>query len=606
MSWEVPIMRSKTSFFNGTIFRKCLTRYWPLWLLYATVLTFAVPVRLSSNLRWIEAPGRVLRAGTILYESAEVLPVLTVIFGVVIAAAMFDFLFSTRGTGLMASLPVRRENVFFSCFGAGAAILLSSDLLIGLFTLLVEATSGAVHLASLLTWMGALAMESLTFYSIAVFCAVLTGHVLILPCLYVLLNFGAPILQMLLQTLVQMFVYGVNGSVPGIAWLSRLSPCVTLVARTGATYPVDDYAARYDCGFHAAIGFSGWGVIAVYFAVGLALAVCALLVFRRRRMETAQDTCSIPWLRPVLKYIVTFYCALGFPLFIRLFFGYNNVASLPLFLVLVVLGTAIGYFVSEMIIHKSLRVFRGRWKGLLVAAAACCLFVCALNFDVFGYAGQVPETATIERVTVGVYGDHYTITDDAPEAIETMRELHKSLFSHRTLHVNSTEKTWVSLNYVLKDGSTVSRRYYVSVEEAQKAPDSDARRLEALLNSPDVRNDGHVAEIDVTPESIDYAHVSYTDRETDEYQEQPLTAGEAYALYRDGILPDLEAGAFGGAHLFTDEAYEDGAYGADVEIWLYWTDADGAEKGQALDFFLTPASKNTIAWLEAHEIHVAP
>ena len=31
MNWEVRTMRSKTSCFNSTLFKKNLSRYWPLW-----------------------------------------------------------------------------------------------------------------------------------------------------------------------------------------------------------------------------------------------------------------------------------------------------------------------------------------------------------------------------------------------------------------------------------------------------------------------------------------------------------------------------------------------------------------------------------------------
>ena len=34
MNWEVLIMKSKTSFFNATVFRKDITRFAPLWALY--------------------------------------------------------------------------------------------------------------------------------------------------------------------------------------------------------------------------------------------------------------------------------------------------------------------------------------------------------------------------------------------------------------------------------------------------------------------------------------------------------------------------------------------------------------------------------------------
>lgn len=43
-------MQSKTSFFNRTIFRKCLTRYWPLWLGYAFVLFLMLPLPLLNRL----------------------------------------------------------------------------------------------------------------------------------------------------------------------------------------------------------------------------------------------------------------------------------------------------------------------------------------------------------------------------------------------------------------------------------------------------------------------------------------------------------------------------------------------------------------------------
>ncbi len=31
MNWEVRTMRSATSYFNGTLYRKTLARFWPLW-----------------------------------------------------------------------------------------------------------------------------------------------------------------------------------------------------------------------------------------------------------------------------------------------------------------------------------------------------------------------------------------------------------------------------------------------------------------------------------------------------------------------------------------------------------------------------------------------
>lgn len=43
MNWEVQTMPSKTSFCNGTEFRKCLSRWWPLWVIYGVILFIMLP-----------------------------------------------------------------------------------------------------------------------------------------------------------------------------------------------------------------------------------------------------------------------------------------------------------------------------------------------------------------------------------------------------------------------------------------------------------------------------------------------------------------------------------------------------------------------------------
>ena len=38
MSWEVRTMQSVKSCFNGTLCRKNLTRFWPIWALYGVIV----------------------------------------------------------------------------------------------------------------------------------------------------------------------------------------------------------------------------------------------------------------------------------------------------------------------------------------------------------------------------------------------------------------------------------------------------------------------------------------------------------------------------------------------------------------------------------------
>ena len=61
MNWEVRTMRSGTSCFNGTLYRKTMARFWPLWALYGLFWMFAIPLNLMNRyfnyLRWTGGTG---------------------------------------------------------------------------------------------------------------------------------------------------------------------------------------------------------------------------------------------------------------------------------------------------------------------------------------------------------------------------------------------------------------------------------------------------------------------------------------------------------------------------------------------------------------------
>ena len=607
MSWEVPTMQSKTSFFNRTIFCKCLTRFWPLWLGYAFVLFLMLPLPLLNRLN-VSTYGAYYGTPVqnfVLEQTPVALPMLSCIFGVLVAAAMFDFLFTARGTGLMASLPVRREGVFASCYAAGALLLLSSDALTFLLALGVEAIGGAAHVQSLLIWLAVLAMENLLFYSIAVFCAMLTGHILILPCLYLLFNVGVALLQALVQGMLGLFLFGLNPG--GAAWgLEKLSPIVALVNSTSVVYEYAGYQVQ-NTSYRAqlAVGFDGWWVVGGWCIAGLLLAVCALLLYRRRRMECAGDTVSIPVLRPVLKYIVTLFFALGFPLgmYSTLFAGSGGSADLPAYLAFTVLGVVIGYYLSEMIIHKSLRVFRGRWKGMVVTAVLCCALVCAVDFDLVGYERRVPDADSIASVNI----DSYEVTAAFRETdnVRSVCALHQSIVDNKSLHESALSTRQLTVSYELKNGRTLFRSYRIADDASQYTADSDLKRLEDLMNTDEAQllNENRYPAIPVTRDTISYACVRYYDT-AGAYVEQKLTAEEALALYENAIVPDCADGTLCRRWLLLDETYAATVY--DVEINIDLNERVSAENYSYASLYFHPQtdSARTVAWLQARGVNL--
>ena len=111
MNWEVQTMPSKTSFCNGTEFRKCLTRWWPLWIIYGVILFIMLPgVLLNARTAtpYVSTGQIGYLSNVILSETQMLLPLTAFCAGLLAAAAMFGYLYTPRGAGLAASLPIRR------------------------------------------------------------------------------------------------------------------------------------------------------------------------------------------------------------------------------------------------------------------------------------------------------------------------------------------------------------------------------------------------------------------------------------------------------------------------------------------------------------------
>ena len=587
-------MQSKTSCFNRAVFRKTLSRCWPLWAGAAIILFFSLPFVLAGYDRianyGISFDVALVEAAL---DAVNSLPVFTCLFGLVFAAGTFSFLFSKRSTGLMASLPLKREGLFCSSFAAGLVMLLSVGLLTAALAAIITLTKGVHTLSSIWTWLGVYSMEAVLFYAIGVFCAMLTGNALVLIPLYGLVNFGGVLLSGMLQYLSRLLLIGVpmEKTLGAFAWLEKLSPCEKLLMQVGSTYIAPAP------GVPEVQYFRGWPVVIGYFIVGLALAALALLLFKRRKMEYAQEPATGKALGQVLKYIVTFYCALGFPAFLLLFFGYSGlVASTPALLLLTALGAVIGYLISEMILHKSVRVLRSSWKGLLITAAVALLVMGAMKLDVFGYIHRVPDPAKVERADVAAFGSLSATITDADD-LKALTELHRDLID-RQEPVSYLMQN-LTVTYHLKNGGTLQRAYQVPDVDDGSNP---ASRLRSLLNRSDVKDASLEPYRAPTEDVIGAAWVAWSEPEAGEkdadvytgtYVEQQLTEKDALDLYQEGILPDWKAGAF--PHRAADDA-DTFPSGAMVVIMLHWKQ----EGTQELVYCLTPDCVNTLAWLAAH------
>lgn len=554
-------MKSKTSLFNKGVALNLLKRYWPLWLGYFVLLLLVTPAVLSGRVDRL-APGEMLNY-TLLNTGVDVVYI-SMVVGVLSAMAMFNYLYSTKSCGMMNMLPIRRETMFLTAFLTGLMPLLAADVLVMLITALFYG-GRLVYCKTLLLWLAMAVMGNISFYGFAVFCAVLTGNLVVLPVLYLVLNLTVYVAERAVRYLLGAFVYGMNASSCTLLVLSPIMELLNSLTVMSVNYIDADGKVQ---AVTNAYQVNDLGVLGIYCAAGLVCAALALLIYRRRQMERATDVVAVPVLKPVFKYCMTFGTAvvLAYVVYAWLVPGnVNGVAAALLVLALLLVGAVIGYYAAEMLMRKTLKVFPGKWKGCLVSCLILAVLTMAWEFDLFGYERRIPEADQVE--SAWFLGNNTELTE--PENIQALTQLHQSLVDNKSENESADERYIVTIRYMLKDGGTLIRRYPIRCDrEALNDPDSDIRRYEALENVEEARIRRIVPSFPVTITNISYGdiYMSWRDEEGN-YQGESLslTDEQVFALYQC-ISKDLEAGTAGRLWVGESDAYLDTVSTIDINL----------------------------------------
>ena len=500
-------MQSKTSFFNRTLFRKNLSRYWPLWG-FASFVGFLAPaaalVRLAQSGSMSVEP-LVVREGYY-YLLGNAVPIVSLVYAILCAMAVWSYLYNPRSVGMMHSLPIRREGLFLTNLLSGLAMMAIPYLVAGgLGTLLFACCGGFDAWGTLVTVLAVIA-QSVTFFGLATFCAFLTGNIFALPVLYFLLNFLAPLGDWLCNLFARGFLFGFTADYSGT--VDFLCPMVYLTQRlyVNSEYEtVRDSALEYQNRLTSVTLENAW-LIAAYAAAGLVFLTLAYLLYRRRESERAGDVVAVRIFRPVFRFGVAALSALlgGRLLYALLWESFqvgDTFTPVPMAVCLIVAGL-IGYYAASMLLAKSLQVFRGSAVGALCLVAACVAFCAGMRYDLFGIERRIPDQNEIAQLEIYLASNTYYLTpEDQPELLSGAQDLQRTLIAQKDLirsnyetyrhgSTSSDPDAYTNIRYIytLKNGSTVERFYRVSFARSDlSVPGSYANVMDAYVNSPALR-----------------------------------------------------------------------------------------------------------------------
>lgn len=621
-------MRSARSWFNGTLYKKNLTRFWPIWGLYLIIWLFVFPISLILD---NYSDPFCFAHWSVLCRIKEVGLPLAVVFSLLAACAAWSYLCNNRAACLMHTLPIRREGLFLTNFLSGMTFLAGPNLVVFVLTLLAEAAQGAVDVGSLAMWFFSVTLLELFFFCFATFCAMFTGHILGLPAFYVILNVLAAGLVWLLDLTLSRFVFGytgIRGLWSAAEWLTPAWKLEgNLEVRVQAVNGVTQYGTAW---------LSGLGYILVYAILGLLLAGLALAVYRRRDMERAGDVVTVTWMRPVFQYGVAFCCALAFGSLLYEIFNSALPEGAWTLLVFMLLCGAAGYFLARMLLEKSFRVFR-YWKGCVPFLAALVVLVCVMEFDLTGFERRVPDAGKVASVSIWAMntkpydsGDYVSFDTTDPEVIQAVLAAHQAIAENKDAIESSTVnwEEWAEseegysvqtsgmsgfeVMYTLKDGGTVSRDYSYSVPVAAldlNDPESLTAKLDALVNQPSVVKmaygiSGKNAESPLVEDLIEITLTNYI-FDSDNGPQSVTVNREACERIYEAVMADLEEGNLGRRYLMDDAERMNNCFVNDLEFAFYCREAGAVDRpagetasvARSVTVTLQTTAKHTLAAL---------
>lgn len=448
-------MPSKMSWFNKELILQIGRSTGWISIIYFLGLLISLPLRMmmmfSDDYKF---DNNMIR--NLFYFDFHIQVSLMIVVPVLLAVFLFRFLHVKQATDLVHSLPMTREKVFHHYALTGMVFLAVPVTIISLAILFVRSNLSLQHVFSVedvFYWAGVTLLINFLLYIAGVFIAMLTGISAVQAVLtYIMLLFPAGITLIFFYNL-KVFLYGFPVDFYLKSDWIKLSP-LTYSSVLDESSPLQ------------------WKTALLYFVLIILFYVLALFFYKKRNLEAASEAIAFPKLRLLFKYGLTF----GMMMLGGMYFNELSNSGFEWILFGYVFGTLLGYYLAEMILRKSWRVF-SHVKGLVVYSAVVLLL--SLGFQTLGfYENKVPVQNEIKNVILtdnpylylsddGMNGDLYAPTPLKEIGnIEEVLKLHKQIIADKEL--NEGQESFdrngnFFFLYELENGKKMIREYDVNM-----------------------------------------------------------------------------------------------------------------------------------------------
>lgn len=563
-------MKSRTSCFNGGVFRKDITRFFPVWVLYTVGLMLIVILGITNA---YESAARVRNMADLI----QAVVLINFAYAFLVAVLLFGDLFKSRLCNAIHALPLRRETLYLTHLASGLSFALIPE---GVVSLLAMPFLWEYWYFGLY-FLAAGALSFLLFYGIAAFSCQCAGQIPAAGLVYLMVNFLSCLVYFTINQLYGDQLYGV---ILNIDPFLPFAPLANLMNRelveVNVAWETGEPVIRE-------IILHGWGYLGICAGAGVAFAGLGLLLYRRRQLESAGDFLVFKALNPVFLVVYTVTAGTVLKMLCEVLF---DTPGLPFLF----LGLALGFFTGLMLLGRTTRVFgKKAWAGFGVLTGVLALSLLLARWDAFGIVRWTPDPEDVKSVTIG-NGSEYGYYNNGGLKLTGEAEIADAIAMHECGIRQKNAHGWADtydlrIEYTLKNGSTVTRLYEIPAQSEEGRIYADyMSRPEAILGTGDV--DTLLAEctgifLDIyIPEWI----LERGDGVT--YDSYPVPK-EDYRSFLEAMMADCEAGNL-------SQDYKTSESGAEVMSISLERVADGHYRGCHL--VVQENCENLRQWLLEH------
>ena len=555
-------MKSRTSFFNPTVFKKDLTRFAPTWALYTVGLFMMLAVCTDSSHQYRQAQN--------LADTLAFMSIVNLGFGLLNGQLLFGDLFSAKHCNALHAMPLRRECWYVTHTVSGLLFALVPNTVFALVAAAILGSGWSVAF----WWLLAVTLQYLFFFGLAVLSALCVGNRFAMVLVYGIINFLSVIIYWFYYSIYEPLLYGVlcKDEV-----FTRFCPVWTMTERSNDLLVINRTTESQMV--HTVELGEGWGYYAIYAAIGVALLGLALLLYRRRKLESAGDFMAVRALEPVFLGLYTISMAAYFQ-------GVGDLFDIGRYIFLG-LGIIVGFFTGRMLLKRTIRVFQP--KAILACLLCGVIFAASMVLtvvDPLGITRYVPEAGDVAGVyiTSNQYNFSYSSVHrmEDPELVKKALDFHEVILDEAPVVDPEAASMSICLNYVLENGKTV-QRYYPDVPvdgEAYGLAKYFFTRTEYILNGdPDAVLAGLV--------NVDASIYASAEYGGGYYGSLPADMGRELM---QAIITDCNAGKVTQHWAFVDD------YDSIGWVEFSWVDENGREYYNNIDLY--GSAEHTVDYLE--------